>query len=66
MDCGLPGPSVAWNSPGKNTGVGLPNPGLTLSLLHCRQVLYHLSHQGSPPLSQSPILIKAPALFCEG
>ena len=22
----------------------LPNPGL----LHCRQILYHLSHQGSP------------------
>ena len=44
-----------WDSPGKNTGVGchalllgifLPqgsNPGL----LHCRQILYHLSHQGS-------------------
>ena len=34
-----------WNSPGKNTGVGshslLQNP----HLLHCRQVLYHLSHQ---------------------
>ena len=45
-----------WDSPGKNTGVGChaflqgifltqgPNPGL----LHCRQILYHLSHQGSP------------------
>ena len=42
-----------WNSPGKNTGVSShallqgifltqgSNPGL----LHCRQVLYHLSHQ---------------------
>ena len=37
---GLPFPS-----PG-----GLPNPGivLNLGLLHCRQTLYHLSHQGSP------------------
>ena len=45
-----------WDSPGKNTGVGChallqgifptqgPNPGL----LHCRQILYRLSHQGSP------------------
>ena len=44
-----------WNSPGKNTGVGshsllqgiFPTPGLNLSHLHCRHVLYHLSHQGS-------------------
>ena len=46
-----------WGSPGKNTGVGCPsllqevfptqgsNPGLS----HCRQILYCLSHQGSPP-----------------
>ena len=45
-----------WDSPGKNTGVGChfllqgifwaqgSNPGL----LHCRQTLYPLSHQGSP------------------
>ena len=45
-----------WDSLGKNTGVGIhfllqgnfltqgSNPGL----LHCRQVLYCLSHQGSP------------------
>ena len=42
-----------WNSPGKNTGVGCHAllqgiflvQGLNTSLLHCRQVLYHLSHQ---------------------
>ena len=45
-----------WGSPGKNTGVGChflqgifltqgSNPGL----LHCRQFLYQLSYQGSPP-----------------
>ena len=45
-----------WNSPGQNTGVGSlsllqgifltqgSNPGL----LHCRQILYQLSHKGSP------------------
>ena len=45
-----------WISPGKNTGVGchsllyeiFPTQGLNPSLLNCRQILYHLSHQGSP------------------
>ena len=45
-----------WNSPGKNTGVGshsllqeiFPTQGSNPVLLHCRQILYHLSHQGSP------------------
>ena len=32
-----------WNSPGKNTGVGSHS----LSLLHCRWIPYHLSHQES-------------------
>ena len=44
-----------WNSPGQNTGVGslsllqgiLPTQGLNPGLLHCRQILYQLSHQGS-------------------
>ena len=43
-----------WNSPGKNTGVGchsilqgmFPTQGLNPGLLHCRQILKHLSHQG--------------------
>ena len=26
----------------------LPNPGMSLGLLHCRQILYPLRHQGSP------------------
>ena len=26
----------------------LPNPGIKLGLPHCRQILYHLNHQGSP------------------
>ena len=54
MDCSLLHP---WDFPGKNTGVDChfllqeifltqeSNPGL----LHCRQVLYHLSYRGSLP-----------------
>ena len=45
-----------WNSPGQNTGVGgrsllqgiFPTQELNPGLLHCRQVFYCLSHQGSP------------------
>ena len=48
-----------WNSPGQNIGVDchslLHRIFLTqrsnLGLLHCRQILYHLSHQGSPMIS---------------
>ena len=45
-----------WNSPGQNTGVGslsllqgiVPTQGSNPGLPHCRQILYRLSHQGSP------------------
>ena len=45
-----------WNSPGQNTGVGslsllqgiFPTQGSNPGLPHCRQILYQLSHQGSP------------------
>ena len=58
MDCSLPGSSVHGDSPAKNTRVGchallqgiFPIQGLNPGLLHCRQILYHLSHQGSPSL----------------
>ena len=44
------------DSPGQNTGVGafpfsreiFPIQGLNPGLLHCRRILYQLSHQGSP------------------
>ena len=44
------------NSPGKNTRLGslsllqgiFLTQGLNPGLLHCRQILYHLSYQGSP------------------
>ena len=55
MDCSPPGSSVHRDSPGKNTGVGcqallqgiFPTQGSNPGLLHCRQILYHLSHQRS-------------------
>ena len=45
-----------WNSPGQNTGVGshsllqgiFPTQGLDPGLPHCRWIIYHMSHQGSP------------------
>ena len=55
MDGSPPGSSVYGDSPGKNIGVGrhallqgiFPTQGSNPSLPHCRQILYHLSHQGS-------------------
>ena len=45
-----------WNSPGQNTGVDslsllqgiLPTQGSSPGLPHCRRILHHPSHQGSP------------------
>ena len=45
-----------WNSPDQNTRVGslsllqgiFPTQGLNPGLPHCRQILYQLSHKGSP------------------
>ena len=50
-----------WNFPGKSTGVGshfllqgiFPTQGSNLGLPHCRQTLYHLSHQGIPHTAKS-------------
>ena len=47
-----------WDFPGKSTGVGcyfllqgiFPTQGSNPDLSHCRQTLYHLSHQGSPKI----------------
>ena len=44
-----------WNSPGQNTGVGslsllqgiFPTQGSNPGLLHCKWILYQLSHHGS-------------------
>ena len=56
IDCSPPGYSVQGHSPGKNTRVGchallqgiFPTQGSNPGLPHCRQILYHLSHQASP------------------
>ena len=58
MDCSPPASSVQWISQVRilewvdisfSRGI-FPTRGLKLSLLCCRQILYHLSHQGSPGL----------------
>ena len=49
-----------WNSPGKNIGVDchfllqgiFPTQGSNPGLPHCRQALYHLSHQESPTMGK--------------
>ena len=61
MDCDL----YPWDSPGKNTGVGghcllqgiFVSQGFNLGLLHCRQILYRLSHQGSPREAPGKVLV---------
>ena len=53
-----------WNSPGQNTGVGslsllqgiFPTQGLNPGLPHCREILYQLSHKGSPMMSYCPTI----------
>ena len=56
MDCSPPGSSIHEIFPGKGTGMGchfllqgiFPTEGSNPGLPHCRQKLYHLSHQWSP------------------
>ena len=56
-----------WHFLGKNTAVGcysllqgsFPTQGSDPSLLHCRQILYHLSHQGRPVCDKASVLIRA-------
>ena len=50
--------ATPWSSLGQNTGVGslsllqwiFPTQGLNPGLLHCRWILYQLSHQRSPKI----------------
>ena len=53
MDCSLPGSSVHGILQARAGCSSLlqgtfPTQGSNLGLMHCRQILYHLSHQGSP------------------
>ena len=58
-----------WNSPGQNTGVGslsflqgiFPTQESNQGLLHCRQILYQLSSEGS--FKPEVIYIKRNLLF---
>ena len=60
-----------WNSPGQNTGVGscsilqgiFPAQGSNPGLPHCRQILYQLSHQGSPQRNNWVQVIHARSLI---
>ena len=60
-----PNQSILKDFPGKNSGVGchfllqeiFPSLGLNLGLLHSRQTLYHLNHQGSSKGNQSWLFI---------
>ena len=53
---------LSWDFPGKSTGVGCHcllqgiflTQGLNPGLLHCRQMLYRLSHQGSQATGEAP------------
>ena len=61
-----------WNSPGQNTGVGsrshlqgiFPAQGSNPGLLHCRQILYQLSQQGSPLGSWSEVNLLSRVRLC--
>ena len=54
-------PSVLGDSRGKNSGVGchvlfqgiFPTQVSNPNLLHCRQILYHLSHEGNSPYEKN-------------
>jgi len=64
-----------WNSSGHNTGVGslsllqeiFPTQGSNPGLLHCRWILYQLSHRRSPRILQwvayaSPVDLPNPGI----
>ena len=64
MDCS------PWNSSGHNPGVGslsllqgiFPTQGSNPGLPHCRQILYQLSHKGSPRILRSNLNLMMPHL----
>ena len=77
MDCSPPRLLGPWDFPGMSTGVGchfllqgiFPNQGSNTGLPHCRQMLYHLSYQGSPTKTikgKYPAPRRAPGLLLSG
>ena len=69
MDCSSPGSSVHGDSLGKNTGVSchallqriFPGQRSKPGSLHCRLILYRLSHRGSPRPCQMDLWEICPA-----
>ena len=59
-----------WHSPGQNIGVGslsllqeiFPTQGSNPGLLHCGQIFYQLSHQGSPSIREMQVKTNNPTL----
>ena len=73
MDCSPPGSSVhIIPSQGKNTGMGSHSllqgifltQALNPGLLHCRQILYRLSYQGSPALRKTINICNTIQAYC--
>ena len=73
MDGSLPGSSVHGDSPGHNTAVGchallqgiVPTQELNRGLLHCRQILYQLSYQGSPAAAAAVKSLQSCPTLCD-
>ena len=72
MDCSLPGSSIHGIFPGKSPGVGchfllqgiFPTQGSNLGLPNRRQMLYHLSQQGSYlPLTMYQSCLRKPVVW---
>ena len=69
MDCSF----CQWNSPGKNTEVDshslpqgiFPTQGSNLCLLHCKWILYSLSHQGSPAAAAAAKSLQSCPTLCD-
>ena len=61
-----------WDFQGKSTGVGchfllqgiFPTQGSNPGLSHCRQTLYHLSHQGSQIMITESLIVLRPWQKC--
>ena len=74
MDCSPQGSFVHGDSPGKNTGMGCHallqgifwTQGLNPGLLHCRWILYHLSHQGSSKEKSSKYVLAGVCVCVHG
>ena len=60
-----------WNSPGQNTGVGslsllqwiFPTQGLNPGLLHCKQILYQLSHKEAQNIALEFLKLPLPVIL---